>query len=201
MGEFAKRETYLFDRAGEHNTPLVAEAVAQRVEGGDLRFVIVATSSGHTALQVARAVGAKAQVIAVTGAPYRREWGMRWPALEEENRRELERMGVPVLERAAYVFHDSVLEGSNWQGVFPERLMKATLYAFGQGMKVAVEVALMAVSSGVIEPYQDVVAVGGTSRGADTAVVLRATYPALVFSEDKSKRLEIREVLAMPVNK
>ncbi len=73
MSELAKREMYLFDRPGEHNTPLVAEAVAKRVEVGDLRFVVVATSSGRTALAVARVVGSKARVIAITGAPYRRD--------------------------------------------------------------------------------------------------------------------------------
>jgi hypothetical protein len=201
VSHLTKREVYLFDQPGEQNTPLVAEAVARRLEAGDLDLAIVATSSGRTALEVARAVKNKGRVLAVTGAPYRREWGMRWPALEEQNRRELEQLGVTILERAAYVFHDSILEGSNWQDAFPERLMKATLYTLGQGLKVAVEVALMAVSSGLIEPYQDVIAVGGTSRGADTAVALRATYPALVFSEDKAKRLEIREVLAMPLAK
>lgn len=49
-----------------------------------------------------------------------------------------------------------------------------------------------------VEALSDVIAVGGTSRGADTAVVLRATYPSHVLSQDHAKRLRIREVLCKP---
>ena len=79
--------------------------------------------------------------------------------------------------------------------------MREVFYTMGQGFKVAVEVVLTAVACGVLEPYQDVIGVGGTSRGADTALVLRATYPATVLSKDPSKTLEIREIIAMPRNK
>ena len=61
------------------------------------------------------------------------------------------------------------------------------------------KVVLIAVASGFLEPFQDVVAVGGTSRGADTAVVLNATFPNHVFSQDMAKRLKIREVLCKPL--
>ena len=76
--------------------------------------------------------------------------------------------------------------------------MRETLYAFGQGMKVGVEVVFMAVASGFIEPFQEVVAVGGTSRGADTAIVVRATFPNHVYSQDDAKRLKVHEILCKP---
>jgi len=64
-----------------------------------------------------------------------------------------------------------------------------------------VEVALMAVSSGYVAPFQDVIAVGGSGTGADTAIVLRATYPAALFDKDPSKKMEIKEIIAMPIAK
>jgi hypothetical protein len=45
------------------------------------------------------------------------------------------------------------------------------------------------------------VAVGGSGAGADTAIVLRDTYPASLFDKDPAKRLEIREIIAMPTSK
>ena len=42
---------------------------------------------------------------------------------------------------------------------------------FSQGTKVAVEIAVMALDAGLI-PWRAVIAVGGSGRGADTAVVL-----------------------------
>jgi hypothetical protein len=71
----------------------------------------------------------------------------------------------------------------------------------GQGFKVAVEVILIAADKGVIELYKDVIGVGGTGEGSDTAIVARATRTKEMFSADKSKKLEIREVLAMPLKK
>lgn len=46
---------------------------------------------------------------------------------------------------------------------------------FGHGLKVCVEITIMAADSGAI-PIEEVVAVGGRSRGADTAVVIRLRH-------------------------
>jgi len=139
--------------------------------------------------------------VCVSEAPYRREWGERWRCLKSRLRKDLKELGADIIDEVPYVFHDSVLENARWPVVFPERLVKETLYSFGQGLKVAVEVALLAVSCGKVAPFRDVIAVGGSGKGADTAVLLRATYPACVFDKDPSKRLEMREVIAMPTAK
>ena len=196
-----KRQVYYFDEPGEGNTQLVIEAVSQRLEAGGIRKVIVASASGETAAKFARNLKDKAELICVSEAPYRRERGEEWPCLKQRFRRELERLGVAVIDRAPEIFHHSVLEAARWSDAFPERLVRETLYCFGQGMKVAVEVALIAVSCGYVIPYQDVVGVGGSGSGADTAIVLRATYPACLFDRDPAKRLEIREIIAMPISK
>lgn len=201
MSKVVKRQVYYFDKPGKENTPLVIEAVSQWLETGRTKKIIVASTSGETAAKFARSLKGKAELICVSGAPYRREWGMGWPGLKPEFRKELESLGATITDRTPYVFHSSILESAEWSGAFPERLVKETLYYFGQGMKVAVEVALMAVSSGYVTPFEDVIAVGGSIKGADTAIVLRATYPAHLFDKDPAKRLEIREVIAMPVAK
>jgi hypothetical protein len=58
---------------------------------------------------------------------------------------------------------------------------------------------LLAVAAGLIAPYQPVIAVGGTSRGADTAIVAFATYPNHFFSTDSNKRFRIQEILCKPL--
>jgi len=196
-----KRQVYYFDQPGEGNTQLVIEAVSQRLKAGGIKRVIVASTSGETAARFARSLKGKFELICVSEAPFRREWGEGWPCLKEEFRQELEELKVPIIDKAPYVFHNSVLDSARWSDAFPERLVKETLYCFGQGMKVAVEVALMAVSCGYVIPFEDVIGVGGSGKGADTAIVLRATYPACLFDKDSAKRLEIREVIAMPISK
>ena len=201
MSEVTKREVYFFAGLGEDDTDLVIEAVVRRMNVGDVKTVLVASNSGLTAVKAGRALKGKAKVFCVTEAPSRREWGQPWPTLKEGHRRELGELGVEVIEETPFAFHHGVLDDSRWNVLPPEVLVRETLYAFGQGMKVAVEVALMAVASGRIEPYQDVIGVGGTSKGADTAVVVRATHPTTMFAKDPDKRLEVREVLAMPLGK
>ena len=201
MGKMVKRQVYYFDEPGEGNTQLVIEAVSQRLKAGGIRKVIVASTSGETAAKFARSLKGKLELICVSEAPYRREWGEGWPCLKQEFRQVLEELGVAIIDKAPYVFHNSVLESGRWSDAFPERLVKETLYCFGQGMKVAVEVVLMGVSCGYVTPYEDVIGVGGSGKGADTAIVLRATYPACLFDKDSAKRLEIKEVIAMPISK
>jgi hypothetical protein len=201
MGRMVKRQVYYFDEPGEGNTRLVIEAVSQRLEAGGIRKVIVASTSGETAAEFARSLKGKAELICVSEAPYRREWGEEWPCLKQEFRQELEKLGVTIIDKAPYVFHNSVFEAATWSGDFPERVVKETLYSFGQGMKVAVEVVLIGVSCGYVTPYEDVIGVAGSGSGADTAIVLRATYPACLFDKDPAKRLEIKEIIAMPTSK
>jgi hypothetical protein len=201
MSKVIKRQVYYFEEPGEGNTKWVIEAVSRRLEAGGVEKVIIASTSGKTAVEFARSLKGKAALVCVSEAPYRREWGEQWPCLKQMFRRDLEKLGVAIVDRVPYVLHGSVLEAARWPGSSPERLVKEILYSFGQGMKVAVEVALTAVSCGYVTPYEDVIGVGGSSKGADTAIILRATYPASLFDKDPAKRLEIREIIAMPLAK
>jgi hypothetical protein len=62
-------------------------------------------------------------------------------------------------------------------------------------MKVCVETALMAADAGLIPVSEEVLAIGGTDIGADTAVVLKSA------TTDRFFELEIREIICMPRNK
>jgi hypothetical protein len=73
-----------------------------------------------------------------------------------------------------------------------EEVVRDTLYRFSQGMKVAVECLLMAADAGLLDMTREVIAIAGTSSGADTAIVCKPAYPR-TFHE-----LEIREILAKP---
>jgi hypothetical protein len=59
---------------------------------------------------------------------------------------------------------------------------------FSQGVKVAVEVVIAALDAGLIPHGREVVAVGGTRRGADTALVLLLAHSLRFF---QTKILEL----------
>lgn len=71
--------------------------------------------------------------------------------------------------------------------------VRNSFYALGQGFKVYVEV--------VLNVGEDVISVAGTDRGSDTAIVAKACKTSDIFSKDKAERLEIREILAIPLKK
>lgn len=193
------RSIIYFEEPGRHNTPRVIEAVVARLEEGGIQTVIAASTTGYTALELAQTLGDRFTIVSVGETPLVREWGHEYPLLLAETKVELERRGVIVADKVPYLFHSSVLDYSEWKIPSAELILRDTLYAFGQGFKVAVEVVLLAVASGFVEPYQDVIALGGSSRGADTAIVMNATFPNHAFSRDPNKRMQIKEILCKPI--
>ena len=66
------------------------------------------------------------------------------------------------------------------------------LRTFGQGMKVVLEIAAMAADAGLVRVDEDVISIGGTRRGADTAVVLKSSYVHRFFET------RVKEILCKP---
>ena len=63
---------------------------------------------------------------------------------------------------------------------------------FCEGVKVAIEVTMMAVDAGLIPEGEDVVAVAGTGRGADTALHIKSA------STSNFLKLKVRRVICKP---
>jgi hypothetical protein len=62
----------------------------------------------------------------------------------------------------------------------------------GQGMKVVVEISVMAADSGLVGVDEDIIVIAGSGRGADYAVVLKPVYSNDFFD------LKIKEILCKP---
>jgi hypothetical protein len=62
---------------------------------------------------------------------------------------------------------------------------------FGEGMKVAIEVAVMAADCAVVPTSEDIIALGGTGKGCDAAIALKAAHQNNFFD------LRVREIIAM----
>jgi hypothetical protein len=74
----------------------------------------------------------------------------------------------------------------------PLKLVAHTLRLFGEGNKVCVEITIMAADAGLIPVDREVIAIGGTGRGADTALVMKPATTSRFFNP------EIREIIAKP---
>ena len=78
-------------------------------------------------------------------------------------------------------------------GVYPVEIIAHTLRMFGQGTKVCVEICAMAADAGHIMTGEPVVAVGGTGRGADTALVLRPAVSSQIL------KTKIDRIICKPI--
>lgn len=176
--KFEKVSVY-FAEPGPQNTDDVVKAVSKRVEEGDIKTVVVASTSGSTGLKFVKALKGRADVVVVSHREMER--GLKQKIID---------LGAVAVDKTHLPFHKAGMDRA-----------RETLRTLGQGVKVAVEVILIATDKGLIKPYEDVIGVGGTGRGADTAIVARSTTTKEFFSEDSSKKLEVREIIAMSLKK
>jgi len=176
-----------FDTPGKINTDSTLEAARQRADELKIKQIVLASTHGYTAKRAAEAFqGMDVDIIAVSICASFDEEG--WTMTRKE-REELEKRGIKVIT-SLHSLGDDVSEA--FGGSAPNRVIRETLYRFCQGMKVAVEVALMAADAGVLDILREVIAIGGTNEGADTAIVLKPAYAR------KFKDIEIREIIAKP---
>jgi uncharacterized protein len=181
-----------FPKPGPGNTGAVLDAVARRAKELSIDRVIVATCSGRTAFEARKYFDPSLKIIAVTHVTGFNEPNVQ--ELSEEDRRALQAQGVAILT-CAHAFGGVGRGVRNGIGTYQvDEIMAYTLRLFGQGTKVAVEIALMAADAGLVRTGGDVISVGGTGKGADTALVLRPATSSHLFD------LRVREVICKPGN-
>lgn len=186
-----ERKLILFEKPGPSCTQQTLQLAAERAQQLGIRNVVVASTTGETALRAAEAfAGQSPNLIAVTlmaGV-----WKKYAPP-DPEKVRQAEAKGVRFLT-ATHTLMGNVENAvmQKFGGIGPTNLIAHTLYLFGQGMKVAVEVALMAADAGLIDTDEECIAIAGSDQGADVAIVVKPASSVQLFD------LEVREVICMP---
>ena len=141
--------------------------------------IVLATTSGRTAMNFADFISDKnftGKVIIVSHAYGTREKGKN--AMSEEIRQKLTDQGFTVVT-AAHALSGAERGLSNvFKGVYPAEIVAHALRMISAGVKVCVEISLMACDAGAIKYKKPVVCVGGTGKNADTACVITPTYSA-----------------------
>lgn len=178
-----------FTQPGSENTEEVLHIARQRAEEMGIKTILVASTSGNTAVKAVR-VFKEMKEIAVSHAA-----GFREPNTQEfteENRRIVESKGGTVLTTTHTFSGVSRAMRKKFNTYVIGEIIAYTLRVLGQGMKVVCEIALMAADSGLVRTDEDVISIAGSSRGADTAVVLRQVNSQDFFD------LRIKEILCKP---
>lgn len=179
-----------YGRPGKANTRDVIEAAGRRAGELGIETVLVPTVSGKTALAAWKALGARMQVIAVTHVT-----GFEGPDIQEMSpgtRGLLESKGVRVFT-GQHAFGGVGRAVRSKLGTYQiDEIVAWALRTFGQGTKVAVEIALMTADAGFVRTDEDIVSMGGTAEGVDTALVVRPANSFRFFD------FKVREVICKP---
>jgi len=172
-----------FEAPGTENTAATLDLAKKRAEEVGAERVIVASTTGATAREAMRVFAGSAVKLVVV--PHQR--GFRdQERFDMEVAAELERDGHRV-HWGTMLFHTDELYGS---GV--GTALANMLRTFGQGMKVCLEILLMATDGGAVTRGDTVVVVAGTGRGADTAILATAS------SSNRIREVRVHEILCKP---
>ena len=112
--------------------------------------------------------------------------------LTDENRRKIEEHAGKILT-ATHAFggvNRAIRRKFNTYQV--DEIIASTLKIFGQGIKVVIEIALMAADDGLVRTDTPVLCIAGTNSGADTAVVLIPAYSHTFFD------IGILDIICLP---
>ncbi|MHA1268220.1 MAG: pyruvate kinase alpha/beta domain-containing protein [Candidatus Helarchaeota archaeon] len=184
-------EVIYFNKSGPENTENALKAAKKYAEENNIKKIVIATTTGNTGVKATEILkGFK--LIFVTHAYNFMKSGEQ--ELNKENKTILEKNGkivtsVHALSGVARSIR-SVLK--TWDPV--EMIAYALRVIFCQGMKVVLEIVLMATDAGLINYGEEVIAIAGTGKGADTVCLIKAADTSHFFD------LRLKEIICKPRN-
>ena len=189
-GEFSVPCVY-FQKPGSINTRRTLEIAADRAEDLDVRSIVVPSASGATGVEALPYFKKrKRNLIIVTHST-----GFLKPDFQQllpEFREKIELEGAKILTCQHAMGGIGRAVRKKLETYQLDEIMAYTLRVFGEGTKVAVEIALMAADAGLISTLEPCLSLGGTGQGVDTAILLRPAHAQNFFD------LRILEILAKP---
>lgn len=182
-------QSVYFPEPGSENTEKTFEVAKRRAEELGIKTIVVASTSGETGLKAVKAF-ASYKVVVVTHTT-----GLQAPDVQEltpQNRAKILEKGGVILTATHALGGVGRAVRRRFNTYQVDEIIAQTLRVFGQGTKVACEIALMAADAGLIRTDEEVISIGGTARGADTALVLKPAHTHDFFE------LRVKEILCKP---
>lgn len=178
-----------FDKPGVDNMEETLRIANNRAQELGIKTIVVASTLGNTGARAVEVFKGMRVVVVTHSAGFH---GPNTQELTEENREKIIKNGG-IIFTATHLFSGV---GAAMRKRFSTYLLgdivANTLRLLGQGMKVVVEITVMAADAGLIRTNEDVIAIAGTGRGADYAVVVRPVNSGDFFD------LKIKEILCKP---
>ena len=178
-----------FEEPGEINTGYVLEIAKKRGLELGIKKILLASRTGSSAIKAIDILNAF-ELIVVTHST-----GFDKPDLQkftDENRTRIEQGGAYILTTTHLFAGINRAMRNKFDTYVTGDVISNTLRIFGHGMKVACEIAMMAADSGLVNTNEDIISIGGTQHGVDTAIILKPLNSHNFFD------LRVREILCKP---
>jgi hypothetical protein len=182
-------QTLYFESAGPENTEDTLRLAKQRAIDLKIRTIVVPSTTGESGVKAMEILGGL-NVIVVTHCAGAME--PNFQELTEQNRLKIIELGgtIYTAQHTFGGFNRAVRRRfKTWE---LDEIVASVLRLFGAGMKVAIEISTMASDAGLVRTDEDVVSLGGTARGLDTAIIIRPSNAHDFFN------VKIREVVCKP---
>ncbi len=181
-----------FSKPGIGNTAACVGKAVERARKRGINTFVIATTSGMSALRLYEHINpATERIVAVSHQVGFREKGI--DPMTPEQRKDLQASGIAVLTTGHALSGVGRGITNKFGYLSPQELMAATLRLFGQGVKVTIEITVMAADAGMIPMSEDIMAIGGTGKGADTACIITPAHSNHVFET------HIKEIVCKPL--
>ena len=178
-----------FEDSEANNTEETFRIVKRRADELGIKTVLVASTFGDTAVKAVEMLKGL-RVIAISHTTGYKEQGIQ--QFTEKNRKIFESKGGILFTGTRLFAGLSMAMRTKYNMYVLGEIISDTLRLFGHGLKVVCEMAPMAADAGLVRTDEDIIAVAGTSHGADSAAVLTPVNSQHFFD------LKIKEILCKP---
>ena len=184
-----EKSIFYHEAPGEANTEVTLLRAKERAESLGIRNIVVASTYGKTGVKACEVFKGFNLVVVRHHTGFQSAGSQQ---MTDETERTVLASGARILTSGHALSGVERAIRRKRGTIGPLELMADTLRIFGEGTKVCVEITVMAADAGLIPMDRPVVAVAGTDRGADTALVV---YPA---HSNNFFDLFVSEVIAKP---
>jgi len=181
--------TVYFTNPGKENTAEALRIAKERATQLGIKKIIVSSTTGPTALAAMESLKGFQVIIVTHEASFKEPNANEFP---EDIRRQVQEKGGTVITVTHAFGGLSMAMRKKFNTHVIGDIVANTLRIFGQGMKVACEILLMAADAGVIRTDEQVISMGGSNSGVDTAIVCKPVNAQRFFE------LRIQEILCKP---
>ncbi|MBI4823466.1 MAG: hypothetical protein HY805_04460 [Nitrospirae bacterium] len=186
-----EKKVLYFEKPGRENTSECLRVVKEAIKDSGYEHLVLASTTGETGLLFSESLkDAGLNLVVVTHSA-----GFKEPNISEmpdDVREKIKGFGANVFTGTMLTHSIDTAFSGKFSGSYLTHIVAQSLRRFGEGPKVCCECVMMAVDAGLIPEGEEILAVAGTARGADSVLVIKSS------TSKRFLELKVLEVLAKP---